>query len=204
MTADPISSALLNESITIAPGTIAEERLMFQWDFSSLLRIANEFKKADIAAPKDVSAMWGSGTVEKRQPKWHLSKPSAYPREVPHRDQVQGGVTAEQLAAAKDDHGWTALHYVAAYGHLAQIRGEVKIGQLLGVKSNDGTSAFDAAVEGGQLGQAFGPEPLGAWLELHAYEQQLVRDALKEKRIPEKIARVIGICCNADDPPAWM
>lgn len=45
---------------------------------------------------------------------------------------------------------------------------------------------------------------LGAWLELHAYEQQLVRDALKEKRIPEKIARVIGICCNADDPPAWM
>ena len=121
-----------------------------------------------------------------------------------HLDQVQGGVTAKQLAAAKDDHGWTALHYVAAYGHLAQIKGELNIGQLLGVNSNDGTSALDAAIEGGHLGQALGPEPIEAWAGLLADEQKRVRDALKEKGISEKIARVIDMDVSADQPKAWM
>jgi hypothetical protein len=108
MTADPISSALLNETITIAPAMIAEERLMFQWDFCSLLRIANEFKKAEIADPKDVSAMWTSGTVEKGQPKWDLSKPSAHPCEAPRRDR---DIVPEEWWQRRDMIAW----YVPAH-----------------------------------------------------------------------------------------
>ena len=107
-------------------------------------------------------------------------------------DQVEGGVTAETLAAAMEHSGNTALHLAAVSCCLDQLKDGATITPLSALKNSDGQTPLDLALADGHLFELFNGDREVFWNRLNPAEQAILRTAMKNQLVPERVAELAG------------